>query len=152
MNSLALLCYQSDAVLARATDLEAIATSSHHHNSAKDVTGCLFHEGGRYFQILEGPMRHLFALMLRLEKDSRHRCLVITAIAPLQRRQFAGFPLAVLSPSETLKLVKGCEATTRQQRGYVEPAARDQVMALAAEILRNRRQSVAAMSRTFTKF
>jgi hypothetical protein len=141
MHSLALLCYQSDAVLARPADLDAIATSAQRHNSLHDITGCLFHEGNRYFQILEGPMRHLFALMLRLEKDSRHRCLVITAIAPLPRRHFTGFPLAVLSASETQKLVSACDAKTRQLQGFIEPAAREQVMALAADMLRNRRQA-----------
>ncbi len=139
MNSLALLCYQSDALLARPQDLDAIAEAASRHNAANDVTGCLFHEGGHYYHIVEGPIRQLFALMLRLEKDRRHRCILITAIAPLERRSFASYPLAVLSDSETQRLMAACDSITRQQRRYIEPDSRVAVIEKIADILKNRR-------------
>ncbi len=141
MNSLATLCYRSDAVLARPDDLAAIGASAQRHNDENDITGCLFHHDGRYFQLLEGPMRQLFALMLRLEKDKRHRCLDICSIMPISRRMFAGWPLAVLSDIETARLVASADPATRAAQAYFEPLARLQTAHTMSDILQHRRQS-----------
>jgi Sensors of blue-light using FAD len=141
MHSLAFLCYQSDALLAREADLDAIAKSAGRHNNANDISGCLFHEGGSYYQYLEGPLRQLFSLMLRLEKDPRHRRIQICAIAPVQTRRFSSWPLAVLNEIETAKLIGLADRQTRQQKNYLDSASRELVITGMADILKNRRST-----------
>jgi len=54
-------------------ELEAIGRVSARHNAARGLTGLLLYGGGRFYGVLEGPRRRVFARMELIITDPRHR-------------------------------------------------------------------------------
>jgi hypothetical protein len=74
-----------------AGDLDAIAARSAERNRTAGLTGLLLHEGDRFFAVLEGPRRRLFARMERIITDPRHAGVQILVEASAAERRFANW-------------------------------------------------------------
>ena len=71
-----------------AGDLDNIRTVARQRNGACDLSGCLHHEGGLFFQWLEGPQTQLRAVVDSILQDSRHRDITVLDEGPLTHRRF----------------------------------------------------------------
>jgi hypothetical protein len=78
-------------------DLAAIEAASLRHNAARGLTGLLLFGGGRFYGVLEGPGRRLFARMERIAVDPRHRNLRILREDAACERRFANWSFARIS-------------------------------------------------------
>lgn len=77
-------------------ELIDIARVSLNWNAAHDVTGVLYFDRTRFFQLLEGPEDAVRAALARIARDPRHAGLRVTMEAAAARRVFPGQPLKFL--------------------------------------------------------
>lgn len=80
-------------------DLGAIATRSEANNQAADLTGFLLYQDPRFYGVLEGTSRRLFARMEVIATDRRHRLLRILREEPIQRRRFQNWTFGTVPNS-----------------------------------------------------
>ncbi|ODA67138.1 Sensors of blue-light using FAD [Methyloligella halotolerans] len=73
--------------------LESIAESSCSHNDAAGITGVLLCEYHHFLQVLEGEETALRALMQRIERDPRHRDIVVLVDREIEGRAFPDWSL-----------------------------------------------------------
>ena len=93
--SLERLIYRSEAVAPGPdADLDAILQASLWNNARARITGVLGHSGGRYVQLLEEPRASLDDLLIRLDRDPRHRDVVVLDRRPANRRLLPGWTMA----------------------------------------------------------
>lgn len=69
-------------------DLDNILDAARQRNSAGDLTGCLHHEDGLFFQWIEGPQSTLRAVVDSILQDSRHRDVTVLDEGRLSHRRF----------------------------------------------------------------
>lgn len=69
-------------------DLDAIRIVSQRNNAADGLTGFLLHQGGRFYGLLEGPRRKVFARMESIVADPRHRELRVLREAEVATTRF----------------------------------------------------------------
>lgn len=79
-----------------AADVEAIAAAARVHNARDGLTGLLIWQGVRFYGILEGPRRRVFACMERIIVDPRHAAVEILLEADIDVRRFASWALGSL--------------------------------------------------------
>lgn len=81
--------YRSTAVSGLTeSDLEDILEVARQRNKQSDLTGCLHHEDGLFFQWLEGPSNELQHVVASILKDHRHYEVAILNEGPLDQRRF----------------------------------------------------------------
>lgn len=71
-----------------------ILRTSHRNNERLDITGMLLYKDGNFLQVLEGPEQAVTKLMETVERDSRHRGLIVLTKKPIEERQFARWSMA----------------------------------------------------------
>ncbi|MFC0201801.1 BLUF domain-containing protein [Paracoccus rhizosphaerae] len=71
-----------------ADEISGIIERSAENNRRMELTGCLHHEDGLFFQWLEGPPIVLFRLLDKLRDDSRHLDMTVLDQGKLPRRLF----------------------------------------------------------------
>lgn len=81
-------------------DLGAIAAASHRNNAAQGLTGLLLFGGSRFYSVLEGPQRRVFARMERIITDCRHRRLFVVREDTIPALRFANWFFAVIPEGE----------------------------------------------------
>lgn len=81
-------------------DLGAIAAASHRNNAAQGLTGLLLFGGSRFYSVLEGPQRRVFARMERIITDPRHRDLFVVREDPIPAPRFANWSFASIPEGE----------------------------------------------------
>ena len=74
-------------------DLNVILTKARAWNQSVGLTGCLHHEGGMFFQWLEGPRSELFRLLDRIVDDSRHFNVTVLDQGLIDSRLFAAWEM-----------------------------------------------------------
>jgi hypothetical protein len=72
-------------------DLAAIEAAGLRNNAARGLTGLLLFGGGRFYGLLEGPQRRVFARMERIITDPRHRSLCILREDTVSERRFSNW-------------------------------------------------------------
>ena len=77
-------------------DLLDIARAAFRRNAALDVTGVLYFDRLRFFQVLEGPPESVDLLMRDILADPRHGDVRVLVDAPARRRRWRGWALRVL--------------------------------------------------------
>ncbi|MBY0231870.1 MAG: BLUF domain-containing protein [Gemmataceae bacterium] len=89
------LVYVSSAVepFSRA-DLVALLDQSRTRNEAAGITGLLLYKDGNFMQALEGEKEAVEATHARIERDPRHRGLIVLLRGPAPERRFAGWSMA----------------------------------------------------------
>ena len=69
-------------------DLLGILRVSRRNNTAVGVTGALLYSGGNFMQVLEGPEGRVIGTFQRIQKDPRHRGLLVMLRQTIEERQF----------------------------------------------------------------
>lgn len=122
------LIYLTAAVrLMQDDELMALLRQSRTNNEAAGLTGILLYSGGNFLQVLEGEGAAVDALMARIERDPRHRNLIVLMRRPITERMFPtwsmgfrrldGIPDEALAPGD-LEL-RGYLASSRTAQDYL---------------------------------
>ncbi len=69
-------------------DVDRIVQQSRHNNAVDGITGLLWHDAGRFLQILEGPVSGVTATFARIAADPRHRDVRILSDRQVDAREF----------------------------------------------------------------
>lgn len=83
------LIYTSEAKLGLSQeDVFDIVQQSARNNPSSDITGFLLFRGGRFLQLIEGPLMALEMLLAQLSQDDRHHNLRVLSRLPVAQRSF----------------------------------------------------------------
>jgi hypothetical protein len=85
------------------SDLEAILAVSRHNNAASGLSGMLLYADEHFIQTLEGEPEVVDAAYDRIQRDPRHRNVVIALREEIDERRFAEWTMGfqVLTAEET---------------------------------------------------
>lgn len=75
-------------------DIAAILQVSQHNNHRDGLTGLLFANGKRFLQVIEGPADKVEATFARVERDPRHRSIVLLSRREILAREFGSWSMA----------------------------------------------------------
>jgi methanogenic corrinoid protein MtbC1 len=145
----ATLCYQSRAKLRpSAEDLAQLVIEARERNRQFGVTGMLVHEGGRFFQWLEGPGAALEGLWSSIRRDDRHDDIELLGEGVTPIRLFSEWDLRflhrrdgdkpILESSETPAAAEADTPETSTSRRIAELALASDEAGLEA-LVRDRR-------------
>ena len=77
---------------------EDILTTSRRNNLRENVTGLLYGDGTRFLQALEGEPDAVARTLARIERDPRHRAIVVLSDRTVDRRDFGAWSMAWRAP------------------------------------------------------
>jgi hypothetical protein len=131
------LLYASRVVDASAEAIEAILAQSRQHNPASGITGILCYGGGIFLQAIEGGRMAVNALYGHIQKDLRHKDVVLLDYEEISERRFGGWTmgqvnLLKLNHSILLKYSEKAELDPYAASGKVSLALLEELMATAA--------------------
>jgi len=87
------LLYASRAVDPSAPAVEAILAQSRAHNTACGITGILCHGGGVFLQAIEGGREAVSELFGHIQKDARHKDVMLLDYEEIAVRRFGGWTM-----------------------------------------------------------
>lgn len=91
------LIYQSTALIPRtSSEHDSILIASYRCNKRDDITGFLHREQDNFVQYLEGPKDKIMDLMVRLEKDWRHRDIDVLDEGKLTMRRLPDWQMGMV--------------------------------------------------------
>jgi len=131
------LLYASRVVDASAEAIEAILAQSRQHNPASGITGILCYGGGIFLQAIEGGRMAVSQLYGHIQKDLRHKDVVLLDYEEISERRFGGWTmgqvnLLKLNHSILLKYSEKAELDPYAASGKVSLALLEELMATAA--------------------
>lgn len=131
------LLYASRVVDTSAEAIEAILAQSRQHNPASGITGILCYGGGIFLQAIEGGRMAVNALYGHIQKDLRHKDVVLLDYEEISERRFGGWTmgqvnLLKLNHSILLKYSEKAELDPYAASGKVSLALLEELMATAA--------------------
>ncbi|MCB1883173.1 MAG: BLUF domain-containing protein [Geminicoccaceae bacterium] len=98
-----LVYYSKNAIDLPKDGLEAevrqILTAARHNNPALGVTGALMFNQGCFAQVLEGPGEGVTRTFERIQRDPRHRDVMLMAFDRVEERGFATWSMAFVGAS-----------------------------------------------------
>lgn len=118
---------------------EAILSQSRSHNPACGITGILCYGGGIFLQALEGGRNQVSELYSHIQKDPRHKDVVLLHYEEITERRFGGWTMgqvnvAKLNTSILLKYSETPELDPYAVSGKMSLALLEELMATAAII------------------
>ena len=133
------LLYASRAVDTSADAIDAILSQSRQHNPTCGITGILCYGGGIFLQAIEGGRMPVSALYGHIQKDPRHKDVVLLHYEEITERRFGGWTmgqvnLSKLNHSILLKYSEKPELDPYSVSGIVSLALLEELMATAAII------------------
>ena len=133
------LIYASRAVDASEADIEDILTKSRQFNPATGITGILCYGGGVFLQALEGGRDCISDLYGHIQKDPRHKDVVLLHYEEIAERRFGGWTMgqvnvARINSSILLKYGERAELDPYSVSGRVSLALLEELMATACII------------------
>ena len=133
------LIYASRAVDASEADIEDILTQSRQFNPATGITGILCYGGGVFLQALEGGRDCISDLYGHIQKDPRHKDVVLLQYEEIAERRFGGWTMgqvnvARINSSILLKYGERAELDPYSVSGRVSLALLEELMATACII------------------
>jgi len=116
---------------------EAILAQSRSHNPAIGITGILCYGGGIFLQALEGGRDQVSDLYGHIQKDPRHKDVVLLHYEEITERRFGGWTMgqvnvAKVNASILLKYSEKAELDPYAVSGKVSLALLEDLMATAA--------------------
>lgn len=75
--------------------LQHLLDHSRGSNAEKNITGTLLFSGNHFAQVLEGTHHSLVNLFEAIEADERHTSVTLMSFEPVDRREFAGWSMAI---------------------------------------------------------
>lgn len=133
------LLYASRAIDSSADAIEAILIQSRQHNPQCGITGILCYGGGIFLQAIEGGRMPVSELYGHIQKDSRHKDLVLLHYEEITERRFAGWTMGQVNMSKInasilLKYAERPELDPYSVSGSVSLALLEELMATACII------------------
>ena len=131
------LLYASRAVDTRPGAIESILSQSREHNPASGITGILCYGGGIFLQAIEGGRTQVSELFGHIQKDARHKDVVLLQFEEILERRFGGWSmgqvnLTKLNQSTLLKYSEQAELDPYSMSGKVSLALLEDLAATAA--------------------
>lgn len=87
------LLYASRAVDTSAQAIESILLQSREHNPGTGVTGVLCYGGGIFLQAIEGGRMAINELYGHIQRDARHKEVVLLQYEEISERRFVGWTM-----------------------------------------------------------
>ena len=120
-----------------ATATESILAQSRNHTPASGITGILCYGGGIFLQALEGGRQQVSALYGHIQKDVRHKDVVLLHYEEIMERRFGGWTMgqvnvAKLNTTILLKYSEKPEFNPYSVSGNVSLALLEELMATAS--------------------
>ena len=136
------LLYVSRAADPASAATDAILAQSRSHNPACGITGILCYGGGIFLQALEGGRMQVSELYGHIQKDVRHKDVVLLHYEEISERRFGGWTMgqvnvAKLNASILLKYSEKPELDPYGVSGTVSLALLEELMATASIIGRS---------------
>lgn len=136
------LLYASRVVEPASSATESILAQSRTHNPASGITGILCYGGGIFLQALEGGRMQVSELYGHIQKDSRHKDVVLLSYEEISERRFGGWTMgqvnvAKLNNSILLKYSEKPELDPYSVSGKMSLALLEELMATASIIGRS---------------
>ena len=137
------LLYASRLVDTESTSAtESILAQSRTHNPASGITGILCYGGGIFLQALEGGRMQVSELYSHIQKDTRHKNVVLLHYEEIMERRFGGWTMgqvnvAKLNTTILLKYSEKPEFNPYAVSGVMSLALLEELMATASIIGRS---------------
>ncbi|WP_294766143.1 BLUF domain-containing protein [uncultured Rhodoferax sp.] len=133
------LLYASRAIDSRPEAIEAILTQSRHYNPTCGITGILCYGGGIFLQAIEGGRMAVSELYGHIQKDVRHKDVVLLHYEEITERRFGGWTMGQVNMSKIntnilLKYAEKAELDPYSVSGRVSLALLEELMATASII------------------
>ena len=131
------LLYASRAVDNSPAAVEAILAQSRSHNTACGITGILCYGAGVFLQAIEGGRMAISELYGHIQKDARHKDVVLLHYEEISERRFGGWTMGQVNVSKLnhsilLKYSEKPELDPYAVSGRVSLALLEDLMATAA--------------------
>ncbi len=131
------LLYASRAVDSSAPAIDAILAQSRAHNTACGVTGILCYGGGIFLQAIEGGRAAISELYGHIQRDARHKDVVLLHYEEIAERRFGGWTMGQVNLTRVHQatLLRYSERPTLDPyavSGKVSMALLEELMATAA--------------------
>lgn len=133
------LLYASRALDTTAEAIDAILAQSRQYNPSCGITGILCYGGGVFLQAIEGGRMAVSELYGHIQKDPRHKDVVLLDYEEISERRFGGWTmgqvnLLKLNQSILLKYSEKAELDPYAASGKVSLALLEELMATASII------------------
>ncbi len=133
------LLYASRAVDTSAEAIETILAKSRQYNPTCGITGILCYGGGIYLQAIEGGRIPVSNLYGHIQKDPRHKDVVLLHYEEIEERRFGGWTMGQVNVSKInqsilLKYAEKAELDPYAVSGKVSLALLEELMATASII------------------
>ena len=133
------LLYASRAVDTKPESIETILAQSRQFNPASGITGILCYGGGIFLQAIEGGRTAVSDLYGHIQKDPRHKDVVLLHYEEIAERRFGGWTMGQVDVSRVntnilLKYSERAELDPYSVSGKVSLALLEELMATASII------------------
>ncbi len=133
------LLYASRAIDTSPGAIEAILAQSRSHNPGCGITGILCYGGGIFLQAIEGGRMPVSELYGHIQRDGRHKDVVLLHYEEISERRFGGWTMGQVDMSRInasilLKYAEKPELDPYSVSGKVSLALLEELMATASII------------------
>ena len=111
------LLYASRAVDPSPTAIDAILTQSRQSNPSSGITGILCHSGAIFLQAIEGGRMAVSELYGHIQKDPRHKDVVLLHYEEISERRFGGWTMGQVNLSK----VNSSTILKYSERALIDP-------------------------------
>ena len=131
------LLYASRAVDTSASAIDAILSQSRQSNPLCGITGILCYGGGIFLQAIEGGRMAVSELFAHIQRDARHKDVVLLHYEEITERRFGGWTMGQVNVSRIntsilLKYAEKPELDPYAVSGKVSLALLEELMATAS--------------------
>ena len=133
------LLYASRTVDPSAETIDAILAQSRQFNPSSGITGILCYGGGIFLQAIEGGRLAVSELYGHIQRDARHKDVVLLHYEEIAERRFSGWTMGQVNMSKInasilLKYAEKPELDPYSVSGKVSLALLEELMATASII------------------
>jgi hypothetical protein len=133
------LLYASRAVDPSADAIETILTQARQYNPTCGITGILCYGGGIFLQAIEGGRMSVSELYGHIQRDTRHKDVVLLHYEEISERRFGGWTMGQVNMSKIntnilLKYAEKPELDPYSVSGRMSLALLEELMATASII------------------
>lgn len=85
------------------TELRELLGKARRKNRTLDLTGLLLHADGSFLQVLEGPAPSVDEIFAHIERDPRHRNVVVVSRRTIEVRTFPSWRMGFVEPVSAMR-------------------------------------------------
>ena len=131
------LLYASRAIDPASAEIEQILAQSRQGNPGLGITGILCYGGGIFLQAIEGGRNSVSELYGHIQRDSRHKDVILLHYEEISERRFSGWTMGQVNMSKInasilLKYAERPELDPYSVSGKVSLALLEELMATAS--------------------